>query len=133
MPKQAGLTERGSSGDLSRGCLIVVGVLLLFAIMKNACDGKPSTVWDSSGNYSYCIARESWGTYSSEDLDKMIEYSVNNELPALANMNLSGRTIHLLPPTKVILVNAGLARSQIRIPNSERVIWVVSEAVGDCN
>lgn len=82
---------------------------------------------------TYCIKKETWGAFSKDDFDKMIEYSVNNELKLLEAMIIQHRVINIKKGTKVILVDYGITKTVIRVPNTETKIWVVSEVVGQCN
>jgi hypothetical protein len=72
------------------------------------------------------------GAFSKDDLEKMIEYSVNKELKLLETMIIHQKVINIKKGTKVILLDYGLLKTVIRVPNSEIEIWIVSEAIGDC-
>jgi hypothetical protein len=128
-----------TTGSRDTGCLIFLG-LIIFAIVvsivsnsDNDNSGSKSKTNNSSVVNSSCIVKETWGTYSKEDHNKLVEYAVNKELTLLQEMIISGRAIHLQPNTKIIIVDVGLARTEIRLPNSSSVIWVNTESVGSCN
>lgn len=81
----------------------------------------------------HCIEKETWGAFNGDDFKKMIEYSVNKELKLLEAMIIQRRVINLKKGTKVFLVDVGWTTTIIRLPNTERKIWVVTEAVTECN
>jgi hypothetical protein len=101
-------------------------VCLVMAILCSAIKSETKHV------DGYCIKQETWGAFTKDDFDKMIEYSVNKELKLLEKMILEHRVINIKKGTKVILVERGLTRTVIRVPNTEIKIWIVTEHLGTC-
>lgn len=82
---------------------------------------------------THCIKKETWGAFSKDDFDKMIEYSVNKEIKLLEAMIVQRRVVNLKKGTKIFVVDVGWTTTVIRLLNTERKIWVVTEAVSECN
>lgn len=139
--KEAARKERRNYYWLA-AALLLVFILAFLRDSKDDGDQKqsvnrrtPTTVTESKRPepHSYnCIDQDTWGAFTEEDLDRIIEYSVNDEEDLLAKMIVSQRVIKIRKGTRIILSDVGLLSSVVRIPNNETRIWVLTEHLGGC-
>ena len=82
----------------------------------------------------YCIIKDTYGTYSKFDLDKLISYSTDNEVTQIRKMLQDKKLVSLKKGTKVELVDSGFTKTVIRLPDDEKEdhIWILSDALGNC-
>jgi len=125
---------KNTSNSFNSGLIIfviIVAVVLGVYYLKTE-SGSSGGASGSKSNGTctqYITTQPYYAAYSKEDLDLMMDYSMNNEVGLINDMLYTGRIIQLPVGTDVYLVKAKFGTVQIRLKGKHTTLWTVTEAI----
>lgn len=108
--------------------LIGVGIVfLIFYYYKNMNDSSSSTNISSSNMF---LTQSGYkASYSEESLEKLVKYSVHNDLNGINHLFLNNEIFDLPSGKEVYVLKTKFGRVKIRIKDENREVWTFTEAI----
>lgn len=102
----------------------VIGVIFIIIFIIGALDLYPNNEVDT-----YITQSGYYGTYSKEDLKKVMTYMIQKDKTLLDQFYNSGRLFEIPSNKEAYVIESNLTTVKIRIKGNSEEIWTVNEAI----
>ena len=124
--KEVSLSVDKYIGSIKTLGLIIISIgfaIIVFALSRSCDEGD-----------EYCpdweLKVEDFGTFTKDDYDKVVEYSIHNETDLINEMIIDGRLVELPKGTVVYLIDSYLLGvAHVRIKNTTTQLWITTSSL----